>query len=740
MWGRMLSLWKDKFKSVDRGLILALLLALPAGLPLVREGYFPSHDGLFHLYRVAGLDRAIHAGVLYPRWFPEFAYGYGYPVLNYYSPLAYYLGEIFHILGAGILLSTKLTFLTSILLGALGMYLFVREALGRFPALVAVVVYTYAPYRLADVYVRGALAESLAFVFMPLLLWVTHRLFTTKRPRYILGMALLCAALIVTHNLTALIFLPFLLLYMGLWAWTTRSGREFFLGLFSLLLAVGLSAFYWLPALLEMPWVGLAAGLGSTGYTKHLAALLQSTSPFLFYRYFPDQGVGAEYPLSPVQALLLLASLFAVIGLARRGKRIASWHVGFMIAVALLGIFMTLDLSLPLWTALQPILAPLQYPWRFMSLACLALAFLAGALVVWAQGQRASFWAILLGTAVMVFVPFNALPRLPLETLPMREVEVAVKRMWEEDFTHRQVGATWTAEYLPVWVRADRSELPLAPLRTPAMLSFPFAQVTVQKEGYTHYELTTAGEGVQLRFHIFYFPGWRAYVDGRNVGVYPSGDLGLVTVDVPSGEHRILLRFEDTRERLWGEGISAIAFVILVLAALRVAPRRLLLVSICLLFLVGLLLLHIRPLAFTKEVNGVIANLEGKVRLLGYSLDKANYRAGESVEISLYWLDLEGVQSNYKVFVHLTDEMQTRMLAQDDSDPVLGFTPTSRWLPGEIVIDKHVLRLPLEVPEGRYLVLIGMYQYPDIRNLTVLEPGLATADNRILLGHIEVED
>ncbi len=77
------------------------LLSLPASLPLLRGGYLLSHDGLFHLYRLAGLDRALHQGAIYPRWFPDFAYGYGQPVLNYYSPLAYYVGEILHLLGAG---------------------------------------------------------------------------------------------------------------------------------------------------------------------------------------------------------------------------------------------------------------------------------------------------------------------------------------------------------------------------------------------------------------------------------------------------------------------------------------------------------------------------------------------------------------------------------------------------------------------------------------------------------------
>jgi hypothetical protein len=52
------------------GIPLAFLLSIPAVFPLLKGGYFVSHDGLFHLYRLAGLDRALHQGVIYPRWFP----------------------------------------------------------------------------------------------------------------------------------------------------------------------------------------------------------------------------------------------------------------------------------------------------------------------------------------------------------------------------------------------------------------------------------------------------------------------------------------------------------------------------------------------------------------------------------------------------------------------------------------------------------------------------------------------
>ena len=76
-----------------------LLLLLPVLTPLMRTGFFASDDGRFHVYRIAALADAWRAGVLHPRLFPDFGFGYGQAVLNYYSPLSYWPGAALSLLG-----------------------------------------------------------------------------------------------------------------------------------------------------------------------------------------------------------------------------------------------------------------------------------------------------------------------------------------------------------------------------------------------------------------------------------------------------------------------------------------------------------------------------------------------------------------------------------------------------------------------------------------------------------------
>lgn len=728
----------DRFRAIplDPGTLVVFLLSIPAVFPLLKGGYLISHDGLFHLHRLAGLDRALHQGIIYPRWFPEFAYGYGHPVLNYYSPLAYYVGEIFHLLGAGYILSTKLTFLAGFLLAGLAIYLLASDLLGRFPALVAAMVYTYAPYHLADTYVRGALAESFAFVFMPLALWAIGRLFNQKNVAYAVVAALAYGGLILTHSLTAFIFAPLFLAYALLWTLASRELRLLALVGLSFLLALGLTAFYWLPALTEARWVGLAAGFASPGYRDHLTPLRESISPFLLYRYFPNQVVKADHPLSVVQVFLLLISIITIFRLGKAGQKKASWQMTLFLLAAALSFFMTLTYSLPLWKLLEPLLASLQYPWRFMGIASLGVAFLAGGVTFWAKEERkGGFWGYVVGLSLVALSVIAGLARLPGERLEMMEREVTVAQMWEEDFAHRQIGTTWTAEYLPVWVRADRSEIPLPPLSPQALepRGFESPRVAVIKEGYLWYELgVKSAKSTTLRFHIFYFPGWQGYVDKKKVDTYPGGEFGLVTLDVPPGEHQLLLRFEGTRERKLGSALSLVTFVLLIPALLKYSPKRYLVVAFSIILLLGgLLAWHLRPFDFVTQPVKLEANLEGKVRLLGYNVDKSTYRPGDAVKVTLYWLALEEMTEDYKVFVHLMDEEQTKMWAQHDGDPVLGFTPTTRWMAGEFIVDRHQLVLPKETPPGSYGIFTGMYEYETVQNLTVLEGGMP--GNRIPL-------
>jgi hypothetical protein len=741
-----------RFERVPAG-CWVVLLTLPALVPLARPGFFESHDGLFHAYRLAALDQAVRSGVLYPRWFPEFAFGYGHPVLNFYGPLSYYAGLPFTLLGLDASTALQLVFACGLVASALGMLLFARLHLDRGPAIVAAVVYAYLPYHLVDLYVRGALAEFLAFVWFPLVLWAFHKLLRGSGRHRVLHLslaAMFLGALVLTHHLSALLFVPALLAYVVILVWAQPSGqtrgRAALEVTLALALAVTLTTFYWMPVLTESRYVGLGYGV-SQGYRDHLLrwASLISLSPT--YGYPTTPGVSPVYPLGLVQLAILLAA--SVLPFRLRAGR---WPVVFFLAVAWCSAYMLTIYSLPVWRPLEPVLAFLQYPWRFQALTVLATAFLAGAVVQgFTRPRHWSRWA--LGLALVLGSALWALWRVPLTP---SEPDLSVEAMWQKDRDAGQVGATWTGEYLPIWVSEQRWAISHPAPVVPAEAQVAAGQMELAGVAYTGYSLAVPEpQPTHVVLHQFYYPGWQATWQRERHPAHPESALGLAAFDLPPGSGALLLRLGLTPSQLWGSGLSAaiaLGMAVALVAGLgcgrsRSAPhpppeRRAALASglaACCTLLAGILLVSILwPSGFVRAVRPANANLENTVELLSSLTGKARYRPGETLDVTLYWRALRSLDRDYKAFVHLTDADLTRQPAQQDSDPGGGFTPVSRWLPGEIVPDTHHLPLPADLPPGRYLIWAGMYEYETVRNLEVLSADVPHPGNRVLVGEIEV--
>ena len=84
--------------------------------------------------------------------------------------------------GVNILANTvKITLGLSLVVSGWLMYLFARKYWGNLGGLISGLFYVYAPYRAVDVWVRGALPESLAFVFYPLILLMLDFYLETSR-------------------------------------------------------------------------------------------------------------------------------------------------------------------------------------------------------------------------------------------------------------------------------------------------------------------------------------------------------------------------------------------------------------------------------------------------------------------------------------------------------------------------------------------------------------------------------
>jgi len=124
------------------------------------------------------------------------------------------------------------------------------------------------------------------------------------------------------------------------------------------------------------------------------------------------------------------------------------------------------------------------------------------------------------------------------------------------------------------------------------------------------------------------------------------------------------------------------------------------------------------PLRFKPHVD-MLANLaeayddprviyvQDAASLLGYDVDQRYAVPGGVLFVTLYWRSDSGLVFPYKVFTHLDGD---RTWAQSDEIPVCGHAPTYDWRAGDQVVDRHAIFLPEDIPEGEYVVSVGLYE------------------------------
>ncbi len=738
--------------------ILLCAATIPASFALLQDGFFSSSDGMIHLYRLFELDRALHAGILYPRWFPLSGYGYGLPVLNYYPPLAYYVPEFFHLLGVGYIVSIKLLIAIGFVLAALSMFLFARDLLGTSPAFVAGIAFAYLPYILSDAYIRGNFPEFFAMSLIPIALFAFRRLFGIRDKKGFALAAISFAALVLSHHLTAMLFAAFLAAYILFLGAINRAWKNLFACAGAIVVALALSAFYWVPAIAELNLVFVDPSSIPRFLVSRLVSITDFFTPSLAYTYLPQADAlmhSAGFPQTMVALLgaavivtMSSKTLSAANGVAKgiayasskmlpfsqpHDKNRLIYHSIFFSLLLLLSIFMMLDFSAPLWYAV-PTLRFMQFPWRFQVLAGVSIAFLIG---VWAaQIQRITNYQLRLATYSLSSLVLVALAiiNLPVRAFPLTDAQLNLLRSDDPDYVVAQMGWGWTREFVPASVQED-SVIGQKARRASADSPRAIPLLRIESDDLlTRTMRVSTPEPFDLALHTFFYPGWQAYVDNVPTQTYPSASLGLVTANVPPGDHTVAFRFEETPFRMGMDLVSALTFITGIVWLSFTHRRAFITVSITLILLAAIYLVHTRAASASPQLIAVDANFENRALLIGYSTGQK----GDAAYVTLYWLALAEMDRDYVSFVHLVGA-NGEALAQNDSITDQGVTPTTRWQVGEMVTDHHALALK-SVPRGEYHLIAGLYlpRENGYTNIVVYDRAGNKIGNQFELGRIQL--
>jgi hypothetical protein len=526
------------------------LLAAPVALPLLTSGVPAGHDAFEYFPRVIEAHRNLSDGIALFRWAPDLGNGYGQPLFVFRPPLFYWIAELWHLAGWDAVTAVNLACALLIVVAAAAMFRLGRLYFGKTGGWLAAAAYLYAPYFAVNLYVRSAWEEFAAFPLFALTLYGFGAFPRGGRRRdWVLGVGAL-AALVCCHFPAALLFAPLAAAFAVMTAWVARSWRVLAAQAAGMAMALGLSAWSWVPALAEKQYAGMQRLLAGFPYSDHLVYLHQLFDWKWGYGLsVPGPHDGMSFSLGWSHVLLALA---AWIWVARRARPEGGRVARFFGVAAVTACLLMLQDAVWVWDHV-PLLPYVEFPWRLLGVAALCLAMLVAALAPAIDGLGR--WR---RPAVAAALGLLIVPNL-FHLAPPRVAEIDVALWTQERLAETGYESTTFGEVAPRWM----TNAPPAGMR--AAIASGAAQVREEwREPFAYRAQVAASVASRVRLPYAWFPGWALRVDGRPAESGPEAGSGLVEFAVAPGSHEVDLRFGRTWDRVLGEAISFLALAVLV--------------------------------------------------------------------------------------------------------------------------------------------------------------------------------
>ena len=702
--------------------VLCILLIGPAVWWLTQVDYFSSHDGDLHRWRIWEFWQIWQYGQVPVRWSTDLGYGFGSPLFTYYNPLAYLLGGAMQGWGLDSADAAKLVFGASLGVMMVGMYVLADEwyrgqAAGRWAALVAATMCVYAPYMLANVYRRGAMAETLALGIAPWVLWTVLLSLRRRDLRSHLAVGLSVGMLILTHNLTAVAFAPVAGVMVLGWLVVKRIGwangvQAVGKLLLAATLGLAISGFYLVPVVGQLSYVRIHHVEHSVAPSKYLERFIPATDPVQArpihdYSLYFDRELRSVPRLGLVQAAVIVTGLVVggVMAHRRRPMEIAL-AVGLAAAI-----FMVSPASQIIWDiALSK--APFVFPWRFLGIIAILGGLVAGRLAAF----RVYGAPIALALIIAIVV---AGMWVQVDPSKWQNYRGPASNAGEFERWTGLVGLTTYDEYLPTRVMRVSREW-FDPIQSGDARSAAIAGAKLAEVGESHWQFEVAtAEPTTITLDVFYFPSWRATIDGRPAETRAISELGLLGIDLPAGTHRVEVFQEATELERVGLVVSVLAVIALGgLWAWRSEGIRkdwvaIGMMAVVVVALLPMLLAVIRPRPqpeFRSAAQGMVQ--AGGLELLGARLDQGRLGSTGIVDVELFFISAGDPPDEAPVMKAHLAERDGRVVSGSSHVLGRGLRPARIWQPNMVVTDRFELELPFESDGGNYLLRVGFADGP----------------------------
>ena len=513
---------KNNFENHSKNIIFMLIFALSLCWILLLPYTLKTHDAQFHLARVQSLAVAFENGDWFPKIFPHLYDDFGYAISLFYSDFFLYIPALLTLCGVNILTSYKIYNVLIIVATVFSTYYCANKLLNdRFSATITAMVYAGSSYFAVDMFIRGALGESQAFIFLPFaLLGMYNAVYGDENDR--LPLIIGFAGLVLSHNLslmlTAVLFAVFLVLNIA--KLIKEPSRVYNIARSSITVVLT-TAFFLLPMVEQL--------LTEKFFSSYHARIWNPGKAAIRIRnLFVGANLTEESVFTPSLGITILVAIIICLTLFFKKPK-TDLHKFF--TLSMLGLFACLFACTSLfpWWPLDPYLNIIQFPSRFYMYVTLFAAFCLG---IWCSIKipvlnNKKKAIITLAVSIICCIQFSFTTyqgwQIALdEGCTITDTSALI--LWDENYLHANNNRQLWRErenYINT-ARGVKSEV----------------EAEMTRDYYNRY-ISYSGNTTDnsLEIAAIYFRGYRA-VDGetgRELEVYPSAN-GWLEVDIGAKE------------------------------------------------------------------------------------------------------------------------------------------------------------------------------------------------------------
>lgn len=410
---------KEKQKHIFSITIISILSSICLMFPYFAMG----HDISFHLLRIEGIAQELLNGTFPVKMQTIWLNGAGYPVSVFYGDFLLYIPAIFRICGFSVINSYQIFLFIINVLTTITIYWSIYKLSNKNLKLtyITTLLYVLSPYRLCCLYLRAAVGEFSAMIFIPLLIYAFIHLLSkdTKEQHYFakgyIPLSISVFGLLQTHMLSIEMCGIFCFIVCIVFIHKVFRKNTF------LALSLGTISGFLLSLSFVIPFVDFAKDGRKVFSQETIKNRIQTNGLYVSQLFQIDfngngtslqanDGIFNEMPLGIGIGLLISIAIICYI-LYKNG--IKKNKLSFILLVLSLFALTMTTVHFP-WDTLSnindtlaTIISSIQFPWRFLTIASALIPFSIGLLSIEKEDYNKTLYICFISIVTLFGIHFQ---------------------------------------------------------------------------------------------------------------------------------------------------------------------------------------------------------------------------------------------------------------------------------------------------------------------------------------------